>query len=150
MNKFDGDPAKIRKRRDVKNNSHNTEKTPSEKAQREEPAERKPNKGPCQSSKINIRTQISPMHCISPDKPKAPRMRPIGKSPLKSGSNDHGRLIKLQIEGEIEKGASPDNRSTTGSLGLNENPGTLVTPDHRHVNAPPDTFTSPLKKRVPK
>ena len=90
------------------------------------------------------------MNRISPDKPPTPRMRPIGKSPRKSGLNDHSRLIKSQVEGEVEEGANLDNRSTTGSLGLNENPGTLVTPDQRHVAAQLDAFTSPLKKKFPK
>ena len=86
------------------------------------------------------------MYRISPDdKPKAPRKRPVGKSPLKS----NGRIIKLQVEGEVEEGANPDDRGTTGSPGLSENPGTLVTPDQRHVTAQPDTSTSPLNKGVP-
>ena len=84
------------------------------------------------------------MNRISPDdKPKAPRLRPFGKSPLKST----GRIIKSQVGGK-EEGANPDDRSTTGNPGLNENLGTLVTPDQRsRVTTPPDS-TSPLKKRV--
>ena len=84
------------------------------------------------------------MNRISPDdKPKAPRLRPFGKSPLKST----GRIIKSTVA-EEEEGANPDDRSTTGNPGLNENLGTPVTPDQRHVTAPPDTFTSPLNKGV--
>ena len=83
------------------------------------------------------------MNRISPDdKPKAPRLRPFGKSPLKST----GRIIKSTVA-EEEEAANPDDRSTTGNPGLNENLGTLVAPDQRDVTAPPDS-TSPLKKRV--
>ena len=83
------------------------------------------------------------MNRISPDdKPKAPRLRPFGKSPLKST----GRIIKSQVGGK-EEGANSDDRSTTGSPGLNENLGKLIQPDQPDVTAPPDS-TSPLKKRV--
>ena len=84
------------------------------------------------------------MNRIKPDgKSKAPRLRPFGKSPLKPT----GRLIKSQVEGK-EEGANSDDRSITGSPGLNENPGTLVSPDQRDVTAPPKNSTSPLKKIV--
>ena len=92
------------------------------------------------------------MNCISPspdkhlDKFKTPRKRPVARSPAKFLSLDRGKLP--QVEGEIEEGANPDDRSTTGSPGLNENLGTLVPPDQRDVTAPPETSTSPLKKRV--
>ena len=85
------------------------------------------------------------MHRISPDdKPKAQRKRPVGKSPLKSNS----RIIKSQVEGEIEEGANPDDRSITGNPDLNENLGTPIRPDQSVVTAPPNS-TLPLKKIVP-
>ena len=63
---------------------------------------------------------------------KAPRPRPFWKPPRKPT----GRIIKSQVEGK-EEGANPDDRSTTGSPGLNEKTGTLVPSDQRDVSAPP-------------
>ena len=152
MNNFHEDPAKVQNERDIKMISHNTRKTPSETSPKRESAECKPNKGPCKSIKIFVRK--SPMNRISPspdknlDRSKTPRRRPVARSPAKFRSLDRGRLP--QVEGEIEEGANSDDRSTTGSPGLNENLGTLVPPDQRDVTAPPETSTSPLKKRVPK
>ena len=102
--------------------------------------------------KINIRTQISPMHRISlspnkklltPRKPMRPRKSPF-KSPRNPGLS---RIIIPHVGGEIEEEANPGNRSTTGSLGLNENPGTPIWLNYPDVTAPPDTSTSPLKKK---
>ena len=77
-------------------------------------------------------------------------MRPIKKSPLKSPRNPGlSRIIIPQVGGEIEEGANLDNRSTTGSLGLNENPGTVMSSDQLHVTVPPETSTLLLEKRVP-
>ena len=85
------------------------------------------------------------MNRISPyGKPTTPRLRPAKMSPRKP----NGRLIKSKVGGTSKEEANSDNRSTTGDPGLNENLGTLVTPDQCHVTAPPDTSTSPLKKRV--
>ena len=84
------------------------------------------------------------MNRISPHgNANAPRLRPFRMSPRKP----NGRINKSQVGGK-EDGANPDYRSTTGKTGLNENLGTPVTPDQRHVTAPPDTSTSPLNKGV--
>ena len=84
------------------------------------------------------------MNRISPyGNANAPRLRPFQMSPRKPT----GRIIKSQVGGK-EEGANPDDRSTTGNPGLNENLGTPVTPDQRYVTAPPDTSTSPLSKGV--
>ena len=86
------------------------------------------------------------MNRISPHgKPTTPRLRPVKMPPCKP----NGRVIKSQVGGTNKEEANSDNRSTTGDPGLNENLGTIVTPDQRHVTAPPDTSTSPLKIRVP-
>ena len=84
------------------------------------------------------------MNRISPHGKPTPRLRPVKMSPRKP----NGRLIKSKVGGTNKEEANSDNRSTTGDPGLNENLGTIVTPDQRHVTAPPDTSTSPLKKRV--
>ena len=85
------------------------------------------------------------MNRISPHgKPTTPRLRPVKTPPCKP----NGRLIKSQVGGTNKEEANSDNRSTTGDPGLNENLGTLVTPEQRYVTAPPDTSTSPLKTRV--
>ena len=84
------------------------------------------------------------MNRISPyGNANAPRLRPFQMSPRKPT----GRIIKSQVEGK-EEGANSDDRSTTGSPGLNENLGTLVSPDQRDVTAQPETSTSPLRRRV--
>ena len=73
------------------------------------------------------------MNRIPPDgKSKAPRPRPFWKPPRKPT----GRIIKSQVERK-EEGANSDDRSTTGSPGLNENLGTPVRPDQVDVTASP-------------